>query len=221
LITLLFIFWVKPQQQSENREIEIVINLDFFNKLNEKYNMIILSICIQILLLSVANDSGSFFTEETTISVVKSKSADGLESSVDVFSTDKLVRWAEGRYLSGISNSAVKDTELSTIGKSLVVLESWRTVWRIVDQRNRDLLVGRERVVCSEIEEELVGRIILSESGLAASSLRADIWVAGRVSIPAVSDTWGNIAASGDIVRVDSARSDSQASEDKESNLHY
>ena len=159
--------------------------------------------------LSEVNGSGGFFTEETTIGVVESKSTVGLENIVDVFSCDKLVRRAEGRHLSGVRNSTVKDTELGTVGKSIVVLEPWRSVGRIVDQGHRDLLISGEGVVCSEVEKELVGVVILSESCLAVSSLRADVWVGGRVSIPGVSDTVTGIAARWDRVRVDSARSDS------------
>ena len=43
-------------------EIEIVIKLDFFNKLNKKRTRVSINICIQILLL-VVNESGSFFTD--------------------------------------------------------------------------------------------------------------------------------------------------------------
>jgi len=134
--------------------------------------------------------ASSLITEETMIiDVVKCKSAFGQENSVEVFSSHKWVIWAKGRYLFRIRNTAVKDTELITIVKSLVVLESWLFVWRIEDQRNRDILASRVWALCSEIEEELLGGIILSERSFVKSNNRASIRVAGIISTPAAAST--------------------------------
>jgi len=137
-----------------------------------------------------------------------------------VFCSKKRMIFAFKRKYPSIVIWAVKDTELITVGKCVIILDSRKIISRIVDQRNRNFLVWRKHVESSEIKEKFVCGRVLSKSCSFKSRFRANIGIGCGVSIPGVTFTDSGVTAARDSVRVDSAGGNSEASKNKDSNLH-